>query len=202
MAFKSFDAFGEGVAPGGARTKNEIRTLLCYIFYSTGRPLTMDTVVAVLQQQALANYFEATACLDDLIRLGNLEFADEEKGLYRLTKNGEMIARQLESSLPLTMREKAYKYAMELLENQRVERENPVTVTPENEGYRVTCTVSDGSIDLLRVSVFAANTEQARLIKKNFHKNPEGFYKTLIAMLSNNRDLARDALESIKISGK
>lgn len=202
MAFKKSDAFEQDVAPGGARTKNEIRTLLCYIFYSTGKPLSLDTVVEALRSQALVNYFEATACFDDLIRLNNIELADKEKKLYRLTKNGEMIAGQLEDTLPLTMKEKAYQSAMAILEEQRLQKENPVTVEPENGGYRVTCNISDGTIYLLSVSVFAATIEQARLIRKNFHKNPEAFYKTTIALLSNNRDMATDALESIKISGK
>ena len=201
MVFRNFDAFDEGVAPGGARTKTEIRTLLCYVFYSIGKPLSRDVAVTALQKHSLANYFETADCFNDLVRLGNLELADEENGLYQLTENGKMIARQLEDTLPLTMKEKAYRDAMELLENQRIARENPVTVVPENEGFRVSCTISDGSMDLLTVSVFAASKDQVKLIRRNFHHNPEMFYKIIISLLSNNRDLAVDALKTIEISG-
>lgn len=196
---KGFDAFNEGIAPGGARTKNEIRTLLCYIFYSVGRPVSINTVVNALQSQELVNYFEATACINDLINFKNIEPINSDNTLYKLTQNGEMIVNQLEDTLPTTMKEKAYRGTMDILEAERKERENPIIITETKDGYNVSCNISgDNDMNLLSVSVYAANMSQVEMIKNNFHKNPISFYKTVLAMLSNNAELATDALESIK----
>lgn len=196
---KGFDAFNEGIAPGGARTKNEIRTLLCYVFHSVGRPVSVGTVVNALQSQELVNYFEATACINDLINFKNIEPVSSDSNLYKLTSNGEMIVNQLEYTLPTTMKEKAYRSIMNILESERKKRENPITVTETKDGYNVCCNIlSDDDMNLLSVSVYAANMSQVEMIKNNFHKDPISFYKTVLAILSNNIEFAADALESIK----
>ena len=39
------DTFDEGIAIGGIRSKNEIRTLICYILNSVGTPMSKEVVV-------------------------------------------------------------------------------------------------------------------------------------------------------------
>ncbi len=42
MAFDTFDA---GVAPGGLRSKNEIKILICYLFASVNDKMSQSLVV-------------------------------------------------------------------------------------------------------------------------------------------------------------
>ena len=52
------DTFTGGVGPGGLRTKNDIRVLLCYLLASVSAPLRQDDILSILQEYNLANYFE------------------------------------------------------------------------------------------------------------------------------------------------
>ena len=55
-----YDAFTGGVAPGGLRSKSDIRILICYMLKSVNAPLSGDDIIKVLQEKSLANYFEAS----------------------------------------------------------------------------------------------------------------------------------------------
>ena len=54
----NFDTFDEGIMPGGIRSKNEIRVLICYMFNSIKDKLSKDIVIEAVLQYELANYFE------------------------------------------------------------------------------------------------------------------------------------------------
>lgn len=193
----AFDTFDEGINYGGIRSKNEIRTLICYLYNSTQKPMDKSTVVEAIQEESLANYFETMSCFDDLITHKNIELVDEKEKLYFITKNGEMIAEQLDFTLATSVKEKAYTCAIRLLKQKQIEKENAVTITKTDLGYNVNCRISGGDIDLISLDVYAPDKNQAKIMKKNFHKNPELFYNILIGGLTGNNNIISESLEEI-----
>lgn len=194
----AFDTFDEGINFGGVRSKNEIRTLICYLFASVKKPMDKDTIISAIQNQGLANYFETSSCFNDLIVHKNIELTDAKLGLYYLTDNGSMVAQQLENTLPISVKDKAYTCAVSLLEKRRLEKEAPVTITKTDIGYNVNMRISGGEMDLISMDVYAPDLNQAKIIKKNFHKNPEMIYKMMMGALTNNKTLINDCLEDVK----
>ena len=193
----AFDTFDEGITLGGMRSKTEIRTLICYLYRSVGLPMSKDTVVNALMEKGLANYFETSACFDDLVRNGNIAPTEENSSLYTNTPNGEMIAVQLEDTLAPTVKERATECALTLLRKQRIESENHVTIEKCDNGYNVTCSISGGDMDLLSFTLYVPDVGQARLIRKNFYKNPDMFYSVMIAMLTRNKRAVSDILSEL-----
>ena len=193
----AFDTFDEGISLGGVRSKTEIRTLICYIFDRVGIPMKKDTVITALQQKGLANYFECSASFDDLLKSGNLEISDEEKKLYFISNSGKMIARPLEDTLAYTVKEKACEATLNLLEKERIEKENVVTITKVENGYNVNCSISGGDMDLLKFTLYVPDINQARIVRKNFHKNPQLFYNVMIAMLTRNKGVVTETLKDL-----
>ncbi len=194
----AFDTFDEGINYGGVRSKNEIRTLICYLFDSINKPLDKETVTEAIQKQGLANYFETSSCFDDLISHNNLKRDENNPELYTLTANGKMVANQLENTLPTTVKEKAYSCALELLEQRRIEKENAVKITKTDKGYNVNCSISGGDVNLISLDIYAPDIKQAKLIKKNFHKNPELLYKVIMGTITKDNDLVKDCLNEIR----
>ncbi len=194
----AFDTFDEGISLGGVRSKTEIRTLICYMFDKVRTPMKKDTVITALQQKGLANYFESSSCFDDLVNHNNLIFADEENKLYTLSDAGKMIAKQLEDTLALTVKERALECALNLLERERIEKENTVTIEKIKNGYNVNCSVSGGDMELMKFSIYVPDIELARIVRKNFHKKPQLMYNVMVAMLTKNKGLVEDALNDLK----
>lgn len=192
-----FDAFDEGISLGGMRTKNDIRTLICYMFTSVKQPMSKETVVNALLKKGLTNYFEASSCFDDLVNNGNLTKLEDNDKLYTTTANGRIISEQLEDTLPLTAKERAYESALSLLEKERIERENKVITEKADNGYYVTCQISGGDMDLMNLKMYLPDSNQARAVKKNFYKNPQLIYQILIATVTRNKELIREALSDL-----
>lgn len=191
----AFDTFDEGISLGGMRSKTEIRTLICYMLKSVGMPMSKENVINALMEKGLANYFETGSCFEDLIRHGNIVMNEDH--LYYLTPAGELIARELEDTLAPTVRERAVQCALSLIEQERKEKENKVVITKTENGFSVTCTISGGDMDLLSFSLYVPDITQARMIRKNFYKNPEMFYSVMIAMLTRNKKDVSDILSEL-----
>lgn len=193
----SFDTFDEGINPGGMRSKNEIRILICYLIKSVKAPVSKELILESLQKDGLANYFEASACFDDLVKNRHITVNDNNK--YALTEDGMMIATQLEDSLAYTVKEKAFHCVMMLLEKEKTERENKVEIVKNERGYNVKCSITSEGLTILSLEFYVPDYEQAKLVKKNFRKNPELLYKTTISVLSKQKDLLTDTLKDLEM---
>ncbi len=194
-----FDAFTAGVALGGLRSKNDIKLLICYVLSSINQPLSKDDIVSVLQENDLANYFEINDAFSDLIGNNNICQCSPDSSTYVITETGKIIATQLDTALPISIREKAIAAAINLLAKVKRENENTVTIKKEQNGYYVTCNVSGGTdMNLLTINLFVPDSKQAELVKVNFQNNPDLVYSCMLALMTKNPDLVKSALEGIE----
>ena len=189
-----YDAFIGGIEPGGLRNKNEIRILLCYLVNSIGAPLSREDVLSIMQEHGFANYFEVTDALAELTANGSLA-ADGDPPVYHAVSQTKLIAGQLDKVLPLSVREKAIAAAVNLLAKARREQENKVTIQQTSKGYNVHCHISGVDLELMNISLYVPDEHQAKLVRKAFHKSPETVYQVLLALLTENPDLAKKAFE-------
>lgn len=188
-----FDAFTAGIEPGGLRLKNDIRILICYILKSVQAPLSGEDIVKILQEKGLANYFEAKEALAALAAKGHIAVLENQ--CYVICDTGKEIAASLDTNLALSVRDKALEAAFTLLSQAKTERENKVEIKKTDFGYNVTCHISGGDFDLMQFSLYVPDLFQAKMVKKNFHRDPEGVYKLLLSSITGNRDLANSFLK-------
>ena len=195
----AFDIFDEGIVPGEIRSKSEIRILICYLFNSVNDKMSKDLIVESIMQYELANYFEVSSAFDDLINNGNLlesDIIDDEK-TYVLSDNGRMIANQLDTTLALTVKEKAYSCAIKLLAEKKTARENSVEIEKTENGFNVMCKISGGEVELMSFSLYAPDYEQAVTIKKSFLESPATAYKVMLALMTRDKENVGEALEEL-----
>lgn len=193
----AFDTFDEGINLGGMRSKNEIKTLICYLYNSVKENMDKGIIIQAILKQGLANYFETSSAFDDLVMNGNLVPADNEHKTYSLTEKGAEIAKQLDSTVAYTIKEKAYACAVKLLAEKKKEIENKVNIIKNDNGFTVECSVSGGDMDLMKLNIYAPEMEQALILKKNFLDNPNKAYKVMLALLTKDKETVGDALEEL-----
>lgn len=196
MAFDTFDA---GVAPGGLRSKNEIKILICYLFASVNDKMSQSLVVEAIRSHELANFFEIVVAFEELIHDGNLRESDmvDNEQTYELTANGKVIASQLETTLAHTVKQKSYDCALRLLSERKTARENFVDIQKTDNGFLVNCRVSGGEVTLLDFTLYAPSFEQAEVLKKNFLSYPQTVYKTMIGLMTKDIENVGEALEEV-----
>lgn len=193
-----FDVFTEGIEPGGLRSRGEIGILICYMLDTINRPFLKDDLIEIIQDNALANYFETTNSISELLKNNNIEYADEKKKYIQITKNGKLISSQLNTTLSLSVRQKASAAAARVMEKRKIESENPVTIEKaEGGGYNVNLRITDGMRDLMSMTVFVPTITEANHVKRNFHKNPERMYAVMLAAVIGDKELIRNALEEL-----
>lgn len=194
-----FNTFDEGIAPGGLRSKHEIKTLICYIYYSVKENLSRDLIIEAIREDELANFFEVSAAFDELVADKNLIESAATDGVvtYSLSDNGRMIAEQLDSTLAYSVKDKALKCAIKLLADRKTARENFVEIEKIENGFNVKCTVSGGDVDLLSFTLYAPDIDQAEIIKQSFLSYPSTVYKTMLALMTKDIDNVGGALEEV-----
>lgn len=175
-----FDAFSAGVEPGGLRNTTQIKVLITFITSRLKEPISTDMMLEALQLHGLANYFEATQALDELISTGNVTLAD---GKLEITPKGRLSVAELAEDIPRTVKETALADALNLQLLEKREGENSVEIEPASNGFNVTFKVTHKGNVLMALTVYAADLEQAQLIKLNFLKEPSRFYSTVITTL-------------------
>ena len=193
----AFDTFDEGIAPGGLRSKNEIKILICYLYRSVNDRMSKELITEAIGEYDFANFFEISAAFDELVKNGSIieAKASENETEYIITENGRIIAEQLESTLSPSVKDKTYACAIKLLDQRKNARQNSVEIVKTADGAEVICVVRDGSLKLFSFTMFAPDIEQAELIKKNFMENPANVYKTMLALLTKDKAAAYEIIE-------
>lgn len=175
-----FDAFSQGVEPGGLRSKTQIKLLVNYLVANIREAVSSSVIIEALQLHGLANYFEVTQAIDDLTENGNLSESD---GMLYITPKGVVSLGELSEELPNSVKETALADALKLILLEKRESENTVDIRKSDNGYFVTFRVMHKELSLMELTVYAADLEQAEQLKSNFLKDPAHIYSTVAASL-------------------
>lgn len=179
-----FDAFDGGIKPGGLRSTGEIKILICYLLNGISCAITRSDINEILTSHEIANYFEVNQALSDLVASGNL-ITDGNAGdeSFTITQSGRDAAETLETNLPLNIRRKAVRAAMQLLTRRKREQENHIDIQKLDKGYQVIFTILDQEDELMKLQIYVADRLQAETARENFLNNPVAFYSTVMERL-------------------
>lgn len=180
-----YDAITSGVEPCGLRSRTEIKTLICYLVSKLETPITREQLSSVICEEGIANYFELNQALSEVIQSGNITAADSDSGSSELfiTPSGREFSRSIEHQVPYTIRENAFNACIRLQTRLRREREHKITITQLDNGCNITMSVVDGDDELMTVTLFVADYEQANAVKEKFLSDPVKVYSNIVALL-------------------
>ncbi len=173
-----FDAFTAGIEDGGLRSQNSIKLIACYILANMDSKITAQYIVDTMVEGKIANYFEITNAVSQMIKQRN--FIENEDGTLTITPECKDAVEIVEKDLPLTIREKSIKLCRKIVAREIYKKENKVEIEKINNGFTVTCHVSDINSDFMTLSLFVPTETQAEVIKEKFLNNPVEIYENLI----------------------
>lgn len=184
------DAFSDGVRLGGLYNSQDIKILICYMLMGVDQPLSRTAVVEILTSNEIANFFETSAAIDDLIARGNL--TESEDGHLSMTDAGRQAAAQLVTIVPYTLREQALGAAVQLLARARHEQDTRVTIEPLDKGFEVTCAVDTSDHPMMAFTLRVADRMQADMIREHFLDDPVTLYRLMVCVLTGSADLKQE----------
>lgn len=187
--FMQQDAFTAGVQPDGLKNKSDIKVLVCFVLSNCSQPLTRKDLTDIFLDRGLANYFEANDAISSLIKHGNLVEIPEDNSLH-ITDSGKFIADTLYDGLPVTVREKSLDATSKLLNRRHSSQLNKTSIDACDKGYNVTCTINDGSMDTMSITVYVPTYNYAALVRNRFLEDPETIYRAVMAQLTDTPEIA------------
>lgn len=177
-----YDAFSQGVEPGGLRSREAITYLIFSLVKAQPGRLQKEQITRLLVGEHLANYFEVSDLLDDMLSKNNLVLTN---GFLSLAPSYETAVKVLEQDLPVTVREQALTAASDMLTLEQRQEENQILVEHAPDGgYHATFTMRDGDTILMRLTVYVADTDQLEQVKQAFLNDPVRLYTGIIGALS------------------
>ena len=177
----NYDTFSEGVELGGLRNTAQIKTLICYIVNKMNTPVKQEKIGEIFQLHGLANYFAVSEALEELISSGSLRCGSD--GVLSLTPESLSALFELEKEIPRSVREKALGDAVMLETIERRKAETRIDTEYLEKGANITFTLMNGDEILMKLTVYAADENQADSIKNNYLKDPAGLYAGIVSKL-------------------
>ena len=191
--YLEFDAFSAGVEPGGLRNTKDIGILICYMLDHVGEPFEREDLIGIIQENGIANYFEAVSALEELIKCGNVN--SDDNSMLSVTRDGKMISNQLSGELSLFIKQKAVSSMLRLVKGKKLASENPVTITQAGDGgYNVNMRITNGNVDLMSLTVFVPDRSDAKKVKALFEQDPDRLYTVLLASATGENEIVKKAL--------
>lgn len=177
-------AFTGGVKLGGLTSTTEIRVLICYLLSAVDGGLTKAELDAALLGEELANYFEYANALSALIDNGMVLLQDET---YTISEQGREVAANLETDLPLTVKEQAVAAAVAAQRFAQKEKQNIAEIEKlESGGYMVHCKLAQGpeASPTFAFSIFMPDRLSAQHVKQRFVEHGEDVFRTMLYCLT------------------
>ena len=183
------DAASAGVDPvGGLFNTADIKILICYVLSVTQEPLDAAMLSNVLHYEGIANAFEVSDAITSLQKNGMLMESPEKPGCFFVTREGNDVAKTLNTSLAMTVKERACKIALKMLAREKNARESSFEITHENEKTYITCTAHDGTAPFLSVKMLVPDDTQAQFIKEQFLNRAGEIYSGIVKLLTNYKE--------------
>ncbi len=170
---------------GAIRDKNQVKMLILVLLKGINRPLDINTISEIMLMDGIVNYFDFTAAIDEMLASSHIDVLETPSGtLYGPTPLGLEAAELFEKNLPLSVRDKVYQSAIDVLTTLRSNSELICSCQSLTDGYTATVGIKEGGSILFKVSLYCATEAQAQNIIKNFKSSPELVYQRVLSQLT------------------
>lgn len=160
--------------------KLDIKILILFILRRLPDAVTKETLTELALSEGNTGYFEYSECLAELTDSHQVE---QNGNWYKISERGARNCDILESSLPMTVRQKMEKNIKPIADELR----RRAMITAEHETTDNVCHVklslSDGVGEILNLRILCGKEEQAEKVEENFRKNAERYYTEIMEIL-------------------
>lgn len=175
---------------------HSVKILLCYLLERLDRTVTEQQLRLIAEDSEVINYFYFSDALGELIENNSItaeSFTDINGITDRkldITSKGRLGSDYFNLTIPLVYRKKLLKAAFQFF--ARLERRSTYKcVITENSGgcgFDVSFTLAGDGFDLMRLTFYAPDKEQAELISEKIGENPSGAYTSILGFLLDNKE--------------
>ena len=168
---------------------HDVKVMLCYLLDKLKCPVTESQLYEIALDSEVINYFFYTEAMDSLLKNGSVRKIQNDGETYiTLEEKGRLGADYFNEYIPHYFRKYLLKSALYYFAKIRRESETDIEILPTHNGCEVNCTIKDTGYDLMRISLYAPDENQANLIREKIMLDPAGFYSRVIGFALENKE--------------
>lgn len=173
---------------------HSVKVLLCFILDRLNREITEAQLLEIALDSEVVNYFFYAEALSDLLKTGAVSRKNVNgEDVLVLEEKGRMGSDYFKQYIPHYFRKRLLTAALSYFAKIKRESEVESEIKETENGFEVTCAIRDASYDLMRITLYAPDRDQAELIKNKIVLNPAEFYKNVVGFTINNEEETIDA---------
>lgn len=165
----------------------KIKAILLYLLNELDDPYDFQTISEIIVWDGSINYFVFTECFNELIRCGGIQKItepDTNRETFTLTPLGKEMLQAIGDTLLKFVKERIMRSATRLLAFKKDGTNVSTTITPDHDGYQLTCTLKNKKFSLLELKMYFDNKEEADLLQIEFDRRAEKIYSGVLALLT------------------
>ncbi len=175
--------------------KNDIKLLdnkilVLYVLENTNGPLSIEEIAKLCIDFEDVSYFDICDYITILLRENFVqEVYINENTAYEITEAGVATLNELLDLIPgisiFNLKKMVQKELVNLKNSFTI---NTETIPINHSEYNVSCFIKDRKDELINITLFAGDKEQARKIVNNWQNNAEEIYAAVLGMLTKEED--------------
>lgn len=168
---------------------HDVKVLICYLLDKLKRPVTEEQLYEIVLDSEVINYFYYTEAMGELLKNQSIRQVSRGGETYiELEEKGHFGADYFNEFIPYYFRKEILKAAMYYFARIKRENDAEITIEPTKNGCEVNCVIRDTEFDLMRISLYAPDADQAQVIKEKIMLNPADFYRKVIGFALDNKE--------------
>ncbi len=168
--------------------KTDVKILILYILDEINHPITYSSIIDAILDCGCEHGFGFDECFSELEELGHiLSDTIEQETYYMIADSGSMVARELRSSLPADLLDRASVSAARHLTLAKMGVILHAKITPEeHDRFRVDFRIKNGeNREMLTCGITVPTRDMAERIKAySENARPEDIYRGVMTVLT------------------
>lgn len=166
-----------------------VKVLLCFLLNRLNRDITEEQLYEIVLDSEVINYFYYAEALDVLLKNESVKRTERDGKTYiELEEKGRLGADYFNDTIPYYFRKQLLKTAMYYFARLDRESRANIEIISKSNGCDVKCTLKDVNFDIMRLTLYAPDEEQAKLIRDKIMLDPNEFYRKVIGFALENEE--------------
>ena len=162
------------------------KIIILYIIGNNSKPLSIAQIAKYCEDFEDITYFDICAYTESLTKSNYIKtFYEDGNQLYKIRDDGLSILQELLELIPgvnlYTIKKMIQKNMVKVKTDYAIDT---MILPIKAEEFKVSCYIKDGIDELVNITLYAGNKEQAKNIAKNWNQNAETIYSKLLEMMT------------------
>ncbi len=162
------------------------KIIILYILEKNSKALSVEQIVKFCEDFEDITYFDICTYLQELKAKDYVEevFSESSDVLYTITPSGLSTLQELIELIPGVNLHNIKKIINKNIVKVKTDFSIDNIVVPVNDEFKVTCYIKEGTDELISITIYASDKNQARNITRNWNNNAEEFYEKILDMMT------------------